>query len=662
MGVMASCRYYCFSPVIVFLNSGSARALQLGSATKRVGSAIHWQAFGRNQQKYNELDTEFDMSNDFHVYKLEWTPTSITTFVDDIPILEKNISLDYCNECEELHQPFFFVINLAVGGGYTRIYHERGITANVPADMLVDYIRVYDNGHTELSGSSTITSLPTMAPTSNPTTSPTKGPTESPTMFPTPLPTSKEERDEKPAPTTAEQSPPTLEPTLPPESSPLPTTSSPTNNQQSQTPPTTPSPTVQVTSTSSLPVQRLEAKGVKMALQNVSPLHPMSVQTWSDVTRDFLITQVTTAIGLVDSVSVKVSLASQDPPYVLTRRSLQDDHVTQELTFDADFEIQSVVQVHDANRFIIGAFNTFEKKLSYLTTLEAADDAFMNVSDVVVAPATSVSRVVQNPANDSNNDGMGIGLIVGIVLAALATICLVAALVYSRRRQSSSKSSKQESKSHNSSDIRGESPTAKAYREDDSLYNLPIDTPSTCEDSLYTSPSKGTLDYQFTCPRSSRQPASVVTSDSDFEKYIASFRHKDPEPTVDDSESEFTNGSQTYDYSAAYKNMQGSIADSQSQMTGQVTHDDQTIVAEFEVNAPPGNLGLVLDSSKDGVPVILSVSKSSPLQGQVYTGDRLLSMDGRDMTMVMPQTVTRVINSKKSNPRRTFVFARPMEI
>lgn len=408
-----------------------------------------------------------------------------------------------------------------------------------------------------------------------------------------------------------------------------------------------------------------------MALTNTEPLNPMSAQVWSEVTRDFLSAQVTSAIGLVENVTVDVSLVSQDPPFVLRarrRRSLEEEEneSNQVIVFDALFQIQSVVDVHDVNRYIIGAFNTLEKKESYLMALQASDDAFSNADDVVVAPATSVSRVVQNP-NNANDNNLGIGLTVGIVLAVLAIFCLVAAIVYSKRRKAylkkKRKSRQEESKSSTSE--HQESPTAKAYRgDDDSLYNIPVDTPSTCEESLYTSPSKGTLDYQFTCPRSSKQAASTVfTSDSDFAEYIASFKHKDPEPVLDDSESEFTAGSQTYDYSAAYKNMQGSIADSQSQMTGHVTQDDDdTIVAEYVVNAPSGNLGIILESSDDGVPVVQSVKESSPLADKVNIGDRLLSVDGRDVSMVLVTTVSRIIASKKNNPTRQFVFARPMEI
>ena len=88
----------------------------------------------------------------------------------------------------------------------------------------------------------------------------------------------------------------------------------------------------------------------------------------------------------------------------------------------------------------------------------------------------------------------------------------------------------------------------------------------------------------------------------------------------------------------------------------------QQFVSEFQVRAPPGNLGIVLDSDvTTGIPVVTSVSKSSPLVKQVHVGDRLLAMDGRDVTCVMSETVSRII-AKKKDKQRLLTFARPMEI
>ena len=45
------------------------------------------------------------------------------------------------------------ILNLAVGGTFTGLLSADQITAPMPAEMRVDYVRIYDNGFTQLSGS-----------------------------------------------------------------------------------------------------------------------------------------------------------------------------------------------------------------------------------------------------------------------------------------------------------------------------------------------------------------------------------------------------------------------------------------------------------------------------------------------------------------------------
>lgn len=47
----------------------------------------------------------------------------------------------------------------------------------------------------------------------------------------------------------------------------------------------------------------------------------------------------------------------------------------------------------------------------------------------------------------------------------------------------------------------------------------------------------------------------------------------------------------------------------------------------YEVQAPPGPLGIIIDSSDEG-PFIYDVKQTSPLHGQVQTGDAIISIDG----------------------------------
>jgi hypothetical protein len=57
----------------------------------------------------------------------------------------------------EFNAPHFLLLNMAVGGDYPKIWDPNQITAPFPAEYRVDWIRIYDNGHTVLGGSSTLT-------------------------------------------------------------------------------------------------------------------------------------------------------------------------------------------------------------------------------------------------------------------------------------------------------------------------------------------------------------------------------------------------------------------------------------------------------------------------------------------------------------------------
>ena len=82
-----------------------------------------------------------------------WTPLAISTFVDDQHVWTIDISDPDAFSGHEFHAPHFLIINLAVGGTFTGIFNSNEVTASLPARCLVDYVRVFDNGHTMLSGS-----------------------------------------------------------------------------------------------------------------------------------------------------------------------------------------------------------------------------------------------------------------------------------------------------------------------------------------------------------------------------------------------------------------------------------------------------------------------------------------------------------------------------
>ena len=75
----------------------------------------------------------------------------------------------------------------------------------------------------------------------------------------------------------------------------------------------------------------------------------------------------------------------------------------------------------------------------------------------------------------------------------------------------------------------------------------------------------------------------------------------------------------------------------------------------YEVRAPPGPLGILIDSSKDG-PIIYSIKDNSPLKHLVEPGDVILSVDGVDTKSLDAVAVSHWISSKPSLAEQTLLM------
>ncbi|HVV00811.1 MAG TPA: family 16 glycosylhydrolase [Verrucomicrobiae bacterium] len=81
-----------------------------------------------------------DAVTNFHTYLLEWTTNTLNWFVDGVLYETQKPS------GAPFNQPFFFILNLAVGGNYVGNPSVSTINANTsfPAEMQVDYVRAYE--------------------------------------------------------------------------------------------------------------------------------------------------------------------------------------------------------------------------------------------------------------------------------------------------------------------------------------------------------------------------------------------------------------------------------------------------------------------------------------------------------------------------------------
>ena len=110
-----------------------------GSEPTIISSAVHGPNYsGGNPifKSYNLGDSRFD--TEFHIFGIEWGPDYINFYVDDVlynQITPNDVPGDWVFD-----QPFFIIMNLAVGGNFGGPPNENTV---FPQTLLVDYIRVY---------------------------------------------------------------------------------------------------------------------------------------------------------------------------------------------------------------------------------------------------------------------------------------------------------------------------------------------------------------------------------------------------------------------------------------------------------------------------------------------------------------------------------------
>jgi beta-glucanase (GH16 family) len=98
-----------------------------------INGTLHW---NQNGHQYNGSTTSFDPEA-FHQYMIEWDENKIQWFIDGISFKTMNIT---SNNMSAFHQPFFVILNLAVGGLWPGSPDN---TTPFPSEMLVDYVRYY---------------------------------------------------------------------------------------------------------------------------------------------------------------------------------------------------------------------------------------------------------------------------------------------------------------------------------------------------------------------------------------------------------------------------------------------------------------------------------------------------------------------------------------
>jgi len=115
-----------------------------GSESMISSSAVHGPGYSGNTPfQHREVQASANLTDDFHVYAVEWDAVAATFYVDNVAHF--TVTRDAIRQYGQsvLAQPYFIILNLAVGGHFDG---DPASDAIFPATMLVDYVRVYKAG------------------------------------------------------------------------------------------------------------------------------------------------------------------------------------------------------------------------------------------------------------------------------------------------------------------------------------------------------------------------------------------------------------------------------------------------------------------------------------------------------------------------------------
>lgn len=78
----------------------------------------------------------------------------------------------------------------------------------------------------------------------------------------------------------------------------------------------------------------------------------------------------------------------------------------------------------------------------------------------------------------------------------------------------------------------------------------------------------------------------------------------------------------------------------------------------IDIYAPPGKLGVVIDTPDDGAPVVHAIKDSSVIADKLQVGDKLVAVDDEDVRSMTAIKVSKLISRKSSNPTRKLSILR----
>jgi beta-glucanase (GH16 family) len=112
-----------------------------GQEPTLINGTLHGPGYSAGESITKSFELEGDrFDTGFHIFGIEWGQGYINFYVDDV-LYNQLTPADVTGEWVFDDQPFYLIMNVAVGGNYSGPPNENSV---FPQTMLVDYVRIYE--------------------------------------------------------------------------------------------------------------------------------------------------------------------------------------------------------------------------------------------------------------------------------------------------------------------------------------------------------------------------------------------------------------------------------------------------------------------------------------------------------------------------------------
>jgi len=487
--------------------------------------------------------------------------------------------------------------------------------------------------------------IPTSAPviaTNSPTKVPSKSPTSVPTVSPTPDPTRATDAPVAPVPfPTVPPTPfPTRNPTLFPTTSPPIPTNFPTTKPVVE-PVAIPTEVPTTTKPVDEPASGNEKtiRGLQMTINGITSFAGLTKDAWEETTETFLTSHYekdfpTSAFKSTVTVTNSQQTSQRRLWMMRGQRRLQAQKKGFVITYNQEVSYDSDDGNINDNYLAKSAFASPEQRDAYVQSLKNSGDPVLETATDATKPIFAIDNIPIDspvasptlpPTQKKTEPVLSMAAIIGIACGGGALlIIIILFLIYCTKKGSKE-----------NENVDSNPPPMSVSLKEDEVSTLA--GPSIAGGGAQGEQSVGTVDYDYT--------KAYGNGDTSVSSAGGTFGSNTQNISLPANAGATGAALGTYGDDGSYDDH---FRNSGNNVKEEILH----------IFAPPGKLGVVIDTPDDGAPVVHAVKDSSVVVDKVQVGDKLVAVDDEDVRTLTAIKVSKLISRKSANPSRKLTILR----